>query len=112
MEQEMENQEKDIQILTLQDEDGNNKDFEIVDEVEYEGQKYCALLPYYAEDDLDNIDEDDNGDTEILIMKSVIDGDDEYVETIDDDDLFDTVAALFDARMDEQFPEDENDDNL
>ena len=108
----MENQEKDIQILTLQDEDGNNKDFEIVDEVEYEGQTYCALLPYYAEEDLDNIDEEDNGDTEILIMKSVKDGDDEYVETIDDDDLFDKVAAIFDARMDEQFPEDENNDNL
>jgi len=96
-EQELDNQ--DIQIFTLQDEDGNDKDFEILDELEYEGSRYYALLPYYENvEDLDNKDEED---TEILLMRGIMEGDDEVLETIDDDDLFDKVAAMFDARMDE-----------
>ncbi len=96
-EQELDNQ--DIEIITLQDEDGNDKDFEILDELEYEGNKYYALLPYY--ETVEELDSKDEEDTEILLMRAVMDGDDEILETIDDDDLFDKVAAMFDARMDE-----------
>ncbi len=97
-EEELDNQE--IQIVTLQDEDGQDQDFEIIDEMEYEGAKYYALLPYYDKvEDLDSKSEDE--DTEILVMRGGMDGDDEVFETIDDDDLFEKVTAIFDARLDE-----------
>ena len=90
---------QEIPVITLQDEDGNDKDFEILDELEYKGCKYYALLPYY--DSVEDLDSKDEDDTEILLMRGVADGDDEVLETIEDDDLFDKLAAMFDARMDE-----------
>lgn len=92
---------KEIQILSLQDEDGNDKDFEIVDQLDFEGTTYYALLPYY--DKVEELDNKSDEDTEILLMRSKMEGDDEILETIDDDDLFDKVAAMFDARMDAMY---------
>ncbi|MBR2199529.1 MAG: DUF1292 domain-containing protein, partial [Bacteroidales bacterium] len=56
----------EIQILTLTDEDGNDRDFEVVDTLDYEGDTYYALQEYFENvADLDNRDEND--DIEILI---------------------------------------------
>lgn len=90
----------EIQILTLTDEDGNDRDFEVVDTLDYEGDTYYALQEYFENvADLDNRDEND--DIEILILKRVVEGDEESFDTITDDDLFDKLTAMFDARMDE-----------
>lgn len=97
--------ENEIQVLSLKDEDGNDKDFEIIDELDYEGTHYCALLPYY--DDVEDLDNKSEEDTEILLIKLTTDENgEEYCETIDNDDEFDKVAALFDARMEEAAGED------
>lgn len=97
-EEELDNQE--IQIITLQDSEGQDRDFEILSDLEFEGNRYYALLPYY--DNVEDLDNKDEEDTEILIMRATMDGDDEILETIEDDDLFDKVAAMFDAKFDEQ----------
>jgi len=99
MAEELDNNE--IQILTLTDEDGNDRDFEVVDTLDYEGETYYALQEYFENvADLDNRDEND--DIEILILKRVVEGDEESFDTITDDDLFDKLTAMFDARMDEE----------
>ena len=99
MAEELDNNE--IQILTLSDEDGNDRDFEVVDTLDYEGETYYALQEYFENvADLDNRDEND--DIEILILKRVVEGDEESFDTITDDDLFDKLTAMFDARMDEE----------
>ena len=99
MAEELDNNE--IQILTLTDEDGNDRDFEVVDTLDYEGDTYYALQEYFENvADLDNRDEND--DIEILILKRVVEGDEESFDTITDDDLFDKLTAMFDARMDEE----------
>ena len=99
MAEELDNNE--IQILTLTDEDGNDRDFEVVDTLDYEGETYYALQEYFENvADLDNRDE--NNDIEILILKRVVEGDEESFDTITDDDLFDKLTAMFDARMDEE----------
>jgi uncharacterized protein YrzB (UPF0473 family) len=91
----------EIQILTLTDEDGNDRDFEVVDTLDYEGDTYYALQEYFENvADLDNRDEND--DIEILILKRVVEGEEESFDTITDDDLFDKLTAMFDARMDEE----------
>lgn len=92
--------DNEIQILTLTDEDGNDRDFEVVDTLDYEGNTYYALQEYFENvADLDNRDEND--DIEILILKSVVENGEESFDTIEDDDLFDKLTAMFDARMDE-----------
>ena len=99
MAEELDNNE--IEILTLTDEDGTDRDFEVVDTIEYEGDTYYALQEYFENvEDLDNRDEND--DIEILILKRVVEGDEESFDTITDDDLFDKLTAMFDARMDEE----------
>ena len=99
MAEELDNNE--IQILTLTDEDGNDRDFEVVDTLDYEGETYYALQEYFENvADIDNRDEND--DIEILILKRVVEGDEESFDTITDDDLFDKLTAMFDARMDEE----------
>lgn len=92
--------DNEIQILTLTDEDGDDRDFEVVDTLDYEGNTYYALQEYFENvADLDNRDEND--DIEILILKSVVENGEESFDTIEDDDLFDKLTAMFDARMDE-----------
>ncbi|MCR5454536.1 MAG: DUF1292 domain-containing protein [Bacteroidales bacterium] len=98
MAEELDNNE--IEILTLTDEDGDDRDFEVVDTLEYEGDTYYALQEYFENvEDLDKRDE--NADIEILILKRVVEDGEESFDSITDDDLFDKLSAMFDARMDE-----------
>ena len=104
MAEELDNQE--IEILSLRDEDGNDRDFEIVDQLEYEGETYYALQEYF--DNVEDLDKQDTDrDIEILILKSAMEGDDEMLVRIDDDDTYDKIVAMFDARMDEEEEDEE-----
>jgi uncharacterized protein YrzB (UPF0473 family) len=93
--------DNEITILTLTDEDGTDRDFEVVDTLDYEGNTYYALQEYFENvEDLDNRDEND--DIEILILKRIVEDGEESFDTITDDELFDKLTAMFDARMDEE----------
>ena len=93
--------DNEITILTLTDEDGTDRDLEVVDTLDYEGNTYYALQEYFENvEDLDNRDEND--DIEILILKRIVEDGEESFDTITDDDLFDKLTAMFDARMDEE----------
>ena len=90
-----------ITILTLTDEAGKDTDFEVVDTLEYEGDTYYALQEYIENvADLDKRGEDE--DVEILILKRIIENGEEVFDSIADDELFDKLTAMFDARMDEE----------
>ena len=75
-------------IVPLIDEDGNEVKFEIIADTEYEGATYIALIP---------VDEESE---EYFILKAVTSEDDpddlEDLIEIEDDDEFQTVAAIFD----------------
>lgn len=104
MSEELQEQDGEIQIISLKDEDGNDKDFEILDELEYEGTNYCALMPYY--ENADDIDARTEEDTDILIVRFYKDDKgEEYCESIEDNDLFDKIAALFDERIEKMYDE-------
>lgn len=87
--------EEDVEILTLQDEDGNDLDFEILDLIEYEGDSYVVLLP--AEEDAD----------EVLILKiedsDDLDPDEESYVAIDDDETLDAVFEIFKEKFSDIF---------
>ena len=79
-------------ILTLTDEDGNTTDFVVIDGVESEGTLYLALVEK---------DQMDNEESEYIVLKVVNEGEDEEaLVTVDDEDEFNTVIKLFEAKAD------------
>ena len=80
-------------ILTFQDEDGNDVQFELVDSFELNGSDYVALLP-----------PDDEYESEVLLMRieSESSGEDILVY-IEDDTELDEVFATFRDRMKDEF---------
>lgn len=92
-------------LYTLEDEEGNEQTFEMLDAMEYEGEKYFALTPYY-----ENPDEmlEDSG--EVVILKSDFDGDEEIMVSIDDDEEYEKIGSIFMKRIEEMFDFDIEDD--
>ena len=86
-------------FVDLTDEEGNNFKLEIVGEVEYEDSLYRVFLPT-------DIDEDDP-DYGFIILKCVPDGDEELLDSVDDEELLEKVYAVF---MEELFDDEEEDE--
>ena len=83
--------EYEADILTLTDEDGVEKDYEVIGDMEIDGNNYLALVP-----------SDEDGD-EFIILKLATDEDgNEMLVTIDDDDEFDKVADAFEDELMEE----------
>lgn len=79
-------------IYTLTDENGQEYAFELLATCEYKGGHYYAMIPAKQPGDTEETDEF----SEYIILKSVMEGDEESLVTIDDDDEFDEVADYFD----------------
>lgn len=84
-------------FVDLTDEEGNNFKLEIVGEVEYENEFYRVFLPT-------DMDEDDP-DYGFIILKSVMDGDEELLDSVDDEELLEKVYAVY---MEEVFDDEED----
>ena len=84
-------------FVDLTDEEGNNFKLEIVGEVEYEDSLYRVFLPT-------DMDEDDP-DYGFIILKAVMDGDEEVLDSVDDQELLEKVYAIY---MEEVFGDEED----
>lgn len=100
----MVNDEYSADLVTLVDEDGQEHEFEIVDTLELNDERYVALVATY-----DDPEEELQDDGELVILKSVMDDEEEFLEAIEDEAEFDEVAALFMERLEEQFDFTEDD---
>ena len=87
-------------FIDLTDEEGNNFKLEIVGEVEYEGELYRVFLPT-------DMDEEDP-DYGFIILKSVMNGDEELLDSVDDEELLEKVYAIY---MEEVFSEEDEEDS-
>ncbi len=85
-------------FIDLTDEEGNNFKLEIVGDVEYEGDLYRVFLPT-------DMDEEDP-DYGFIILKSVQNGDEELLDSVDDEEVLEKVYALY---MEEVFAEEDED---
>ena len=83
-------------FIDLTDEEGNNFKLEIVGDVEYEGSLYRVFLPT-------DMDEDDP-DYGFIILKSVMNGEEELLDSVDDEELLEKVYALY---MEEVFDDED-----
>lgn len=79
-------------IITLQDEDGQDVAFEFLDLVIYEDKEYVVLLPV----------EDDSGEVVILLLEGEDEDGESYVG-VEDDDVLEAVYRIFKERHKEDF---------
>ena len=77
-------------ILTLVDEDGHEHEFEIADIMEFEDNRYMALIPC-AEKPEDVLE--DSG--ELVVLKVVVENEEEFLEPIEDEEEFGRVSDQF-----------------
>ncbi len=83
------------ELFELIDDEGNKKQFELIDAAEIEGEQYLAMIP--AVDDEEFLE----GDDELVILKTIEEDGEEILASIDDDDEFERVSAFFLQRLQE-----------
>ncbi|MBQ9199633.1 MAG: DUF1292 domain-containing protein [Lachnospiraceae bacterium] len=72
-------------IVTLNDENGNEVQFEFLDFIEYHNEEYIVLLP---------VDNEDDGEVVILKVES-LDDDFENYTSVEDEDVLMAVFEIF-----------------
>ena len=80
-------------LLTLEDEDGKEVTFEVIDATEVNGTRYLAVIPY--QEDPESLQED----AELILMRIVTDEEGEYMDIVDDDEELLTVGKVFEERL-------------
>ena len=80
-------------LLTLEDEDGKEVTFEVIDATEVNGNRYLAVIPY--QEDPESLQED----AELILMRIGTDDEGEYMDIVDDDEELITVGKVFEERL-------------
>ncbi len=80
-------------LLTLEDEDGKEVTFEVIDATEVNGTRYLAVIPY--QEDSESLQED----AELILMRIGTDDEGEYMDIVDDDEELLTVGKVFEERL-------------
>ena len=80
-------------LLTLEDEDGKEVTFEVIDATEVDGTRYLAVIPY--QEDPESLQED----AELILMRIGTDEEGEYMDIVDDDEELLTVGKVFEERL-------------
>ena len=82
-------------IIVLNDENGNEIEFEFLDLIEYEGEEYVVLLP--------NDEEDDAGEVVILKLEDTDSEDEESYVSVDDEEVLQNVFDIFKEKFKDEF---------
>ena len=80
-------------LLTLEDEDGKEVTFEVIDATDLNGTRYLAVIPY--QEDPESLQED----AELILMRIGTDDEGEYMDIVDDDEELITVGKVFEERL-------------
>ena len=82
-----------MEIVTLEDEEGNGVEFELADQINYEGKEYVVLLP---------LAEDDSG---IIILEYQETGDEEgdLFSDVEDDAILQAVFGIFKEKYQDEY---------
>ena len=82
-------------IIVLNDENGEEIEFEFLDLIEYEGEEYVVLLP--------NDEEDEAGEVVILKLEDTDSEDEESYVSVDDEDVLKNVFEIFKDKLKDEF---------
>lgn len=81
-------------LVSVVDDEGNEHQFEILDAIETDEGRYVALLPVYTDAEAAV-----EGDGELVILEVVNDNGDDLLVPIEDDEMFDNIATIFEERL-------------
>lgn len=99
----------EMDTLSLIDEEGVEHEFEVVDAAEVEGKEYMALIPLY--DEPEELLED-SGELVILrVSKETDESGEPFLEAILEEEEYDRVAKVFVGRLRDVFDFEDEDDN-
>ena len=91
-----EDEEYQPDLMTLEDEDGNEVTFEVIDALDHKGVHYLAVVEYTE-------DEDDAEDAQLVILSVGEDDEGEYLDVVEDDETLLEVSKLFEKRLSEEY---------
>ena len=83
-------------LMTLEDEDGNEITFEVIDALNYKGVHYLATVEYAeTEEEAEN--------AQLVILSVGEDDEGEYLDVVDDDELLLELGKLFEERLSDEY---------
>ena len=83
-------------LMTLEDEDGNEITFEVIDALDHKGVHYLAAVEYAeAEEEAEN--------AQLVILSVGEDDEGEYLDVVDDDELLLELGKLFEERLSDEY---------
>ena len=85
-------------IVSVEDENGVQHQFEVLDAIETDDGRYVALTPVY-----DDPAEAVADDGELIVLKVVTEDGEDLLVPIEDDDEFDEIAEIFEERLAEMY---------
>ena len=85
-------------LITLIDDEGNEHEFEIIDELENDDGHYLALVPTQQEP------EEISSEAETYYIFEVVEEDgEEQLQEVEDDALLDQLAEIFESRFNDAY---------
>ena len=89
-----ENEEMEDNIIILNDEEGNEVEFEFLDLIEYEGEEYVVLLPVEEAEDAGEV---------VILQVEDIDSEEESYISVEDEDTLNKVFEIFKEKFKDEF---------
>ncbi len=83
-------------IIVLNDENGEEVEFEFLDLIDYEGEEYVVLLPIEEE-------EEDAGEVVILRVEDAGSEDEESYVSVEDDETLNKIFEIFKEKFKDDF---------
>ncbi|MFR1808658.1 MAG: DUF1292 domain-containing protein [Pygmaiobacter massiliensis] len=93
-------------LMTLEDEDGVEHTFEVIDAVDYNGERYLAVVPYAESEEAAEAALEE--DAELIIMRVGEENGEEYLDIVEDDEELYNVGDIFAQRLEEMCDIDDN----
>ena len=83
-------------LMTLEDEDGNEITFEVIDALDHKGVHYLVAVEYAeTEEEAEN--------AQLVILSVGEDDEGEYLDVVDDDELLLELGKLFEERLSDEY---------
>ncbi len=92
----VQNTEEIDNIIVLNDEEGNDVQFEFLDLIEYEDEEYVVLLPVEE-------DEEDSGEVVILKLEDTDSEEEESYVSVEDETILSKVFEMFKDKFKDEF---------
>ena len=91
-----EDEEYQPDLMTLEDEDGNEVTFEVIDALDHKGVHYLAVVEYTE-------NEEDAEDAQLVILSVGEDDEGEYLDVVEDDETLLEVSKMFEQRLSDDY---------